>query len=309
VNQNTLDESGWSLVNRSTQDVLNKIRKAGIPLGEYVEGKIYYGIKTGLNEAFVIDNATQERLISDDSKSAEVIKPFLAGRDIKRYAHLRTDKYLIVFPSGFTNLKSSNTGRQWDWMQKKYPAIAQHLAPFKEKAEKRYDKGEFWWELRACDYYSEFDKPKMMLPDISLRGNFALDEDGKSYCVNTAYIISSAEKFLLAILNSALITFFYKNISSTYRGGYLRFIYQYLVMLPIRIINFDDPEDVARHDRMVDLVEQMLDLNKKLAESRMPQETEMLRRRIESTDCQIDQLVYELYDLTEEEIKIVEAES
>lgn len=73
------------MVNRSTQDVLNKIRRAGIPLGEYVDGKIYYGIKNGLNEAFVIDNATREKLIKEDSKNAEVIKPFLAGRDIKRY--------------------------------------------------------------------------------------------------------------------------------------------------------------------------------------------------------------------------------
>jgi hypothetical protein len=306
VQQDALDESGWSLVNRKVQDILNKIRNAGIPLGEYVDGKIYYGIKTGLNEAFVIDNATREKLIADDPKSAEVIKPFLAGRDIKRYMPLHTEKYLILFPRGFTNLESVDTGRHWDWMRKTYPAIAAHLEPFKEKAEKRYDKGDYWWELRACDYYAEFEKPKIMLPDISLRGNFALDENGIRYCANTAYIISSSKKILLAILNSALITFFYKNLSSTYRGGYLRFIYQYLVMLPIRTINFDDPADVTRHDQMVSLVNQTLDLNKKLAESKMPQTTEMLSRQIESTDRQIDQLVYELYDLTEEEIKIVE---
>ena len=85
VRQDALDESGWSLANRSTQDVLDKLRKTGIPLGEYVDGKIYRGVLTGLNEAFVIDDATREKLIADDPKSAEVIKPFLAGRDIKRY--------------------------------------------------------------------------------------------------------------------------------------------------------------------------------------------------------------------------------
>jgi hypothetical protein len=141
-----------------------------------------------------------------------------------------------------------------------------------------------------------------------LRGNFSLDEDGQSYCVNTAYIISSAEKYLLGILNSTLITYFYKNISSTYRGGYLRFIYQYLIMLPIRTINFNEPIETAQHDKIVSLVDQMLDLNKKLVESRMPQTTEMLNRQIELTDRQIDQLVYELNGLTAEEIKIVESE-
>jgi type II restriction/modification system DNA methylase subunit YeeA len=221
---------------------------------------------------------------------------------------LETEKHLILFPRGFTSTKSSGTDRQWDWIRNEYPAIAAHLELFKEKAEKRCDKGEYWWELRACDYYNEFEKPKMILPDISLRGNFALDQEGEKYCVNTAYIISSSQKYLLGILNSALITFVYKTVSSSYRGGYLRFIYQYLVMLPIRLINFNDPADVARHHRMVNLVDQMLTLNKKLAESKVPQTTEMLKRQIESTDRQIDRLVYELYDLTEEEIKIVEAE-
>ena len=184
-----------------------------------------------------------------------------------------------------------------------------HLAPFKEKAEKRCDKGEYWWELRACDYYGEFEKPKIMLPDISLRGNFALDEEGKKYCANTAYIISNSEKYLLGILNSLLITFFYKNISSTYRGGYLRFINQYLEILPIRTIDFGNPPDKVAHDQMVGLVNNMLVLNKKLSESKIPQAIEVLKRQIDSTVSQIDHIVYNLYNLTDEEIQIVESET
>lgn len=308
VRQDSLDDSGWSLVNRSTQDVLDKLRNIGVPLGEYVEGKIYRGVLTGLNEAFVIDDATRKKLIAEDPRSAEVIKPFLAGRNIKRYQPLETGKYLILFPRGFTNKESMSKGRPWDWLKGTYPAIAKHLEPFRGKAEKRYDKGDYWWELRACDYYGEFEKPKIMLPDISLRGNFAFDKEGEKFCANTAYIISNSEKYLLAVLNATLITFVYRNLSSSYRGGYLRFIFQYLVMLPIRPINFNDPADVARHDRIVRLVDLMLVLNKKLAESKVPQTTEMLKRQIDSTDKQIDGLIYKLYDLTEEEIKIVESE-
>ncbi|MFO7839025.1 MAG: TaqI-like C-terminal specificity domain-containing protein, partial [Desulfosalsimonadaceae bacterium] len=148
--------------------------------------------------------------------------------------------------------------------------------------DKRYDQGEYWWELRACDYYEEFEKPKIMLPDISLRGNFALDEEGGKYCVNTAYIIANSEPYLLGILNSSLITFFYKNIASTYRGGYLRFIYQYLMVLPIPVINFDNPSDKASHDQMVSLVDQMLALNRKLDRTRTAHEKELLLRQIQA---------------------------
>ncbi|RQV97862.1 class I SAM-dependent DNA methyltransferase, partial [bacterium] len=308
VQQDALDESGWSLVNRSTQDVLDKISKVGIPLGEYVNGKIYRGVLTGLNEAFVIDNATRGKLIADDPKSAEVIKPFLAGRDIKRYMPLYSEKYLILFPRGFTKMKSADTGRQWDWMRKTYPAIAAHLEPFKEKAEKRYDKGDYWWELRTCDYYAEFEKPKIIVPAIVKSASYSYDTDG-FYSNDKTTIIPTTDKYLLGLVGSKTLDYYMHFISSTKQGGYFEYKPMYISKLPIRTINFNDPADVARHDQMVSIVDQMLELNKKLAESKMPQTTEMLSRQIESTDRQIDQLVYELYDLTEEEIRIVESES
>lgn len=89
-----LDPGGWTLAPREEQDLLGKLLKVGVPLREYVEGRIFYGIKTGLNKAFVIDAATRERIVAEDPRSAELIKPFLYGRDIKRYATLKTDNYL-----------------------------------------------------------------------------------------------------------------------------------------------------------------------------------------------------------------------
>ncbi|WP_425342631.1 Eco57I restriction-modification methylase domain-containing protein, partial [Lunatimonas salinarum] len=97
-----LSEDGWTLTDSRTQALLIKLKSQGVPLSEYVDGKIFYGIKTGYNEAFVIDRETKERLIAEDPRSAEVIKPFLAGRDIKRYQQPRSDKFLILFPKGFT---------------------------------------------------------------------------------------------------------------------------------------------------------------------------------------------------------------
>lgn len=95
-------------------------------------------------------------------------------------------------------------------------------------------------------------------------------------------------------------------ISSTKRGGYYEYKPMYLIQLPIRIIDFSDPADVTCHNQIVSLVERMLDLHKQLPEAKTPHEKTALQRQIETTDRQIDNLVYELYDLTEEEIKIVE---
>ena len=233
IKRESLLPSGWNLVSSDKSNLLNKIFEQGMSLLKYVDEKIFYGIKTGLNKAFVIDEEIKEQLIKDDPKSVEVIKPFLAGRDIKRYEPLIEENFLILFPKGITNQNVSNRKDSTNWLEKNYSSISKHLSEFESEAKKRYDKGDYWWELRACDYYDEFEKPKIMLPDISLRGNFALDSEGGKYCVNTAYIIGNSEKYLLGILNSNLMTFYYSSISSTYRGGYLRYIYQYLAKLPI----------------------------------------------------------------------------
>ena len=117
IDQSSLDDAGWNLGPETEQQLLVKIKEGGIPLGEYVKGKIFYGIKTGLNEAFVIDAATRHRLIAEDPRSAEVIKPFLAGRDIKRYQEPKSDKFLIFTRRGI-NINN-------------YPAIKSHLFQLK----------------------------------------------------------------------------------------------------------------------------------------------------------------------------------
>jgi hypothetical protein len=279
----------------------------GLPLKKYVSGKIFRGVLTGLNKAFVIDAKTRDTLINEDPKCEEIIKPFLLGRNIKRYMPLKPEEFLIFIPKGWTRKHMDSSTNPWVCFKSTYPAIANRLEPYSEMGKKRYDKGEFWWELRACEYYNEFEKQKIMLPDISLRGNFTLDETGYMYCVNTSYIIGSSDKYLLGILNSFLMIFFYKNLSSSYRGAYLRYIYQYMIQMPIKKIDLDNPDDVEKHDKMVKLVEMMLDLHKQLAAAKIPDEKTRIQRQIDATDKQIDNLVYDLYGLTDEEIAIVES--
>ena len=282
-----------------------KIKARGVPLKEYVGGKIYRGVLTGLNEAFVIDKTTRERLIDEDARSAELIKPFLAGRDIKRYELPANDKYLILMPRGWTREKSDNSKDAFGWLRKNYPAIANHLMPFAEDAQKRYDKGEYWWELRACDYYDEFEKPKIVYAEIATKGQFTFDSNSYFYDT-TAYIMGSDSKYLLGILNSRLWTFMFSKVSSTIRGGFFRWKRQYMSPLTILSINFSDPNEKDLHDRMIALVDGMLALHKQLATVRAGHEKTAIQRQIEATDRQIDNLVYELYGLTVDEIKIVD---
>lgn len=344
VNQIALDNSGWSLTDETSQALLDKLRKVGVSLGEYVEKKIYRGVLTGLNEAFVIDEATKDKLIAEDTNSAELIKPFLLGRDIKRYETPRVQKYLILMPKGWTHdkwiksvvdklisedpqfQKFKDTPEEqsvrnkmtaiaksrefppkiaWTWLEQTYSAIAVHLAPFAEAAEKRCDKGEFWWELRACDYYDEFEKPKIVYPNICKRPEFIIDEN-LLYTNQKCFIISNADKYLLAILNSRVSFFLFRQLLPKLRGDFYEPSYVYFKDFPIRAINLDDAAEKAAHDRMVSLVEQMLDAKKHLQAARTDKDKTFYQDRCNALDRQIDKLVYDLYALTPDEIKIVE---
>jgi hypothetical protein len=305
VRRESLEGGGWSLSDERTAALLKKLRKTGTPLKEYVKGRIYRGVLTGFNEAFVIDAVTRERLIAEDPKSAELIKPFLAGRDIKRYAPPTSDHFVIFTRRGIDI--------------KRYPAIESHLKRFKERllpkpkdwqgaVWKGRKPGAYqWYEIQdAIDYYAEFEKPKILWPGISAEvAAFAFDESG-FYGNDNNQIIITDDRYLLGILNSSLVKLALVNICDKVQGGFYRLKIAYISQLPIRPINFSDPADKARHDRMVALVEQMLSLHKKLAAANTDHEKTNLQRQIEATDRQIDRLVYELYELTDEEIRIVE---
>ena len=307
VNQNMLDSGIWSLADRQAQSLLGKLREKGILLSDYARGKIHYGIKTGYNEAFVIDAETRNKLIKEDPKSEEILKPFVMGRDIKRYEPLKRERYLIFFPKGWTHSNIKGENNPWNRLKVKFPAIARHLEPYLIPARKRYDKGDYWWELRECKYYEEFDKVKIFVPAIVSNASYTLDTEG-FYSNDKTTIIATDSFYLLGLLNSKLLDFMMHAIASTKRGGYFEYKPMYLAQLPIRTINFNDPEDVARHDKMVALVRRMLDLHKRLANATLPDDKTLLQRQIDTTDRQIDTLVYELYGLTEEEIGIVEKE-
>lgn len=294
----SLDDTGWNLSSEVDQTLNKKLLLNSISLGAYVKKKIFYGLKTGLNEAFVIDEKTRQELIKKDKRSKDVIKLFVAGKDIKRYQPFSINRYLILLPKGFTNKKSNNSKDGWKWLKENYSAIAEYLEPYKERGEKRFDKGDYWWELRACDYYTEFEKPKIILPDIALKMQATYDTNN-FYSVNTAYIIPTDDKFLLGLLNSNVVHYYYSKISSTIRGGYMRFIRQYLETIPIKTDKTKEPE-------IVKLVEQLLQLNIELKDTNLETKKEQIQNRISYYEDRINEIVYELYGLNKEEIKIIE---
>lgn len=309
LNQKSVEGEYWSLAGRDEIRIMEKMKRVGTQLSNFINRDINYGIKTGLNDAFIIDSETRKRLIKEDAKSAELIKPFVNGDDIRKYRINYKGKYLLLIPSGLNRLKLRGKGTPWSRFQQHYPAVATHLEQFKARAEKRWDKGEYWWELRACAYYADFEKPKIVYPDIAKESRFTYDDNGL-HLANTIYFFPSNDMYLLGLLNSKLIFHYYKRHSAVLgdadKKGRLRFFTQDFEKIPIRTIKYSNKKDKSCHDKMVKLVKRMLDLNKKLPEVKTEDEQVRIERQIKSTDRQIDALVYELYGLTEAEIKIVE---
>jgi len=245
-------------------------------------------------------------LIAKDPKSAELIKPVVLGREVKRYQLLDGKQYLIWIPKGWTRLTSGGQPNGWKWLQRHYPAMATHLKPFAKEAQQRCDQGEYWWELRACDYYQEFEKPKIVYPNISHQPEFTLDENGW-YTNQKCFIIGAPDKYLLGILNSSLTYWWFRLRLPKLRGDFYEPSYVYFKEFPVRAIDLNQPTDQATHDRLVHLVTQMLDLKKRLATTALdPHSQTVLKRQMEAIDEEIDKVVYGVYNLTAEEIEIVE---
>ena len=283
-----LGDDGWSLVDEDTQKLMAKLRQQGTPLGEYVGGKIYYGIKTGLNEAFVVDRPTRDRLIEEDPQSAEVLKPFLAGRDVKRYAVPDSGKFLILFPSGWTREtmgKKKTEAQYWQALQEHYPAITDFLSAYEKKARKRQDKGEFWWELRACSYYNEFEKPKILWPGISSQITAFGYDNKEKYGNDNTHLIVGMPLYVLGILNSSLIKLYLMNICDIVQGGFFRIKIDYVKTIPI----------FKGSNQIKNKIEAQVKARLAVTDATEAQQLE----------ATIDALVMDLYGLTERERELV----
>lgn len=276
--QKAFSASSWSLVRPELLAIKNKMDKIGKSL-EKLNTKIRLGIATGDNNAFVIDEAKREELISQDVHNNEIIKPILRGRDIKKYGYVFSDLYVILTKNGID-------------VEQQYPSIYNYLDGLGDKFKKRGAKGKHWSNLRACSFLDDFKKEKIIWIELTDEGKFSLCSD-EIYLLNSAYFLLPPEgvdaRYLLGILNSKIIRFYLNLIAETSGVGTTRWINNFVKEFPIPVF----PKEKEKY--IIDLVNQIIllkqnDINTDTSEQ----------------EAEIDKLVYQLYGLTDDEIKIVE---
>lgn len=234
--QARLTQDSWQLEDDRLAALRQKLTTGHKTLKE-VYGSPLYGIKTGFNEAFVIDRATRDALISADPKSNDLIKPFLEGKDLKKWHAQPRDLWLIAIPKFWTRKQMDKTDSiseedATEWFSQHYPALFSYLQPFEAPAKKRTDKGEFWWELRACAYYEEFNKPKIIYAHFQSEPLFSFNTNGY-FTNNKCYISTTGDWFLLGLLNSNIMWMVFSSITTMMRGGFYEATTQNINTLPI----------------------------------------------------------------------------
>lgn len=341
---NLLDEI-WKFPDVTLSTILKKFSTDVISLKEYTNKGVFYGIKTGLNEAFIIDKNIMRQILSKDSSSKEIIKPMLEGDDFSKWSLKNPQRYMIA------------TEYDLD-VPTRYPAVFEHLKKFQDKLMKRQDQGKNWWNLRACEYYGELDNPKLIYYHTALKHNFYYDEKG-FYISANCYFIPSADRYLQCLLNSKLFhiikRYFFPAFGDSEMRGRIRLDKNKMEDLPIKnpdiqitevfkelviriselslkfqdsynnilellrieygINNFNQKLSVFYRLEFDEFTQELknqkiiLTLNKQeiLQKWFLEKKTELndLENEINSIDQAINNSIYNLYKLTDEEIQIV----
>lgn len=280
INAKKLSEEIWAIAESKDVVIKEKFEKIGKPLKSW-QITYNYGIKTGYNEAFIVDGKIKDELIAKDPKNKEILKPILRGRDTRRYYCNFADYWLINSHNG---LKSKGIKRIN--VQDDYPIINEYLKQFLPQAELRQDKGEHWTNLRNCAYLDEIEKPKIVFSEIVSEPQFYYDTMGYYPEATVFFITGEKLKYLTALLNSKAVTYVFKKF---YAGGELVGKYRYkkafLENLPIAIPN-NKTEEIFNS-----IVDRIL-----AAKKADPQADTLL------WEAEIDARVFQLYGLTEEEM-------
>ncbi|MCK9419090.1 MAG: Eco57I restriction-modification methylase domain-containing protein [Nitrospirae bacterium] len=315
--------SEWNFTVGSGADLFEKLNKMPVKL-KNVADRIFQGLVTGADPVFILSDVGRGRYFSEATQQEhrierELMHPLCKGSvNIRRY-HVNELTKSILFPYRLVEGKAILLTTKE--LSDKYPAAWDYLKTNRSTLEAR-ERGKWkhdkWYAFGRSQNLSEMEQAKILTPSIASKASFTLDANDYYYFVGSGggggggYGITLKDseysmQYVLGLLNSKLLDVFLKSYSSQFSGGYYAYNRQYIERLPIRTVNFTDPTNKASHDKMVSLVAQMLSLNKQLPDAKTNHEKTALQRQIDATDQQIDQLVYELYGLTEEEIKIVEA--
>ena len=271
----------WIALSDAEWRIMEKMEAAGAPLRDW-DISIFRGLLTGYNAAFIIDNDTRKRLVTEDPRSADIIKRILRGRDIERYRAHWAGMWIVDTHNGYRGVPRI--------VVDDYPAIKRHLDRFYTQLEKRGDKGTTPYNLRNCAYHAEFVREKLLWMDMSPQGRFAYCTTG-TYCNDKGFIMtsrSSSLKYLCAILNSTLVTWFVRNWALTTGVGLPQWKKFVIERLPVPHL------PIMERQHFVKLVDSIF--------------AEMDDHQVASTQRQmaeIDGLVYAAYGLNDAEIRVV----
>ncbi len=293
LNQSDFDDGSWAFYSPEVLAVRDKIMDIGIQLKDLDEIEIFRGIMTGYNKAFVIDDKTREMLISNDESSIELIKPFLRGKDLKPNVINFADIYLLYI--------------KWDCNIKKYPAINEYLSGFRKELAKRPEvkEGRYKWYCLSrygSNFTDNFEKPKLIYPNMA-SSLFTVFDDNRYYTNQKCYIVTSDTvdlRYIHSLISSKVLNFIFKLLGSPLGTGGYDISKIFVEQLPI-VFN-DELEE-----RIVELTDKSIELNNSLNdESVTPNQKIVLQQQLNVVDNEIEKLIYQLYDLTDDEIAIIE---
>jgi adenine-specific DNA-methyltransferase len=295
----SLSGENWSMASGVGAIAINKMKNSFPTLGAYTTNRIYYGIKTGLNEAFIIDEKTKHEIIDTDNASNGIIKRFSMGDNVRKWQKRNSQNYILLTKHGI-NINN-------------YQGVETYLLKFKNRLVPGIPGGRKpgsykWYEIQdAVDYMDEFSKEKIVYPVICKESRFAWCDE-ESYYNDKTFFIPVADKALLGLLNSKAAWFYLKNICAVLgdaeNGGRLELRSIHVSTLPIPLdriaVKSEDGGLEIRHEeprsaRIESLVSSILE--KKKADPTAD---------VSALEAEIDSLVYSLYGLTEEEIAVVE---
>jgi len=323
ISLNEVTEKEWNFVVGNQASLFKKLKDIPIKLKDVSE-RIFQGLVTGADPVFILKNIDNTRYLSEllnQEKKLEkkLIHPLCKGSvDIRRY-YTGNLKKSILFPYKIADGKAELLSVKE--LTSEYPLIWNYLLESRltlESRERGKWKHEKWYAFGRSQNLNAMEQTKIITPSIAKSASFTLDREGMYYFVGSGggggggYGITLKKdqqisyEYLLGLLNSKLLDMYLKSISSRFSSGYYAYNRQYIEQLPIRLINFSSKTDRESHEKMVTLVNLMLDFNHRLANAKTDNERMTIRRQIESTDKQIDQLVYTLYKLNDKEIELIE---
>ncbi|MDX2138850.1 MAG: TaqI-like C-terminal specificity domain-containing protein [Chloroflexota bacterium] len=291
--QTELGEKPWQLTASSFRKLVEKIWDVSVPLRKHLASDPYSGIKTAANDVFEINKGTLDQLFIDGTVASDVVRKWLRGRDVKKWAINTSGLYVIAFRN------SNDVGVAYPWSNAHsereaeqvflatFPTVYEYLKRHETKLRNRSDQGQWWWELRSCTYYDAFATAKIVWAKYGITPSFAYDSEG-TLATNTVFFLPTKDMYLLGVLNSMVTQWYATSNFNLVQGGYIEWIPANVKMLPIP----NSPP--ALREQIAAVARACLDAAKDAPE------------RLSALEAQLNALVYQAYGLDDDDIAVIE---